>query len=110
VLEAVSQEQQKLVNQEDIDVYTLDRNFVGPGSREINAKDAYRDYQQWAVDNGMRSVLNFIWFCRKICNKKVPSRRDRDENNQYQRYFTVSDSCPIGVFNKTNTKLLEFKK
>lgn len=111
----VANAQKALVNEDDIETFMRDYifEFEGDAYKTVSAKSAYQAYQAWCVENGMKSSLNFVWFCRKLVNRDVPTKTKRVSDRAPLRYFDVSLNSPIGdgpkVFVESGQKVLTFK-
>lgn len=97
VLVQVTTVQQGLVTAEDVEMYLDDRHYSGEGQKTISASDAYRDYQIWCANSGVRNVLSLGWFVKKLKNRGIESKVYRDANRARQRDFIVSDHCQVAV-------------
>lgn len=89
-IDAIRAKQEDMVAKDDLHTYLEIKNIVtktGP-TRKLTTSEFYKDYKQWALDNGFKP-LNSVWWARKLANKGLRSKRGTESGTSYT-YYEVS--------------------
>lgn len=80
--------QEDMVAKDDLQMYLELRGIVGlegTPQKRLTATEFYKDYKEWAQDNGHRP-LNSSWWARKLSNKGIKSKRTSYKDVTYNYY------------------------
>lgn len=93
VLAEVTEDQKDLIGIDEL-VAFMDAHQLVEGTKEISAVIVYDAYRTWAENNGIKNIINSVWFGRKLKNKGI-SYIIKKYKGRATRFYLISEESSL---------------
>lgn len=91
VMDQVVEDQKELIGIDELSAF-MQAHKLENGEKEINSAIVYEAYKAWAETNGIKNLINSVWFGRKLSNKGIRNVTKNYRGKTTRFYLIDEDS------------------